>query len=49
MSSMVPDTTDWLAADGDVKIATITCDDDIVSYILDAATMLPIAPKGKGG
>ena len=46
---MVPDITNWLAADGDAKIATIICDDDIVPVNLDAVTMLPIAPKGEGG
>ena len=45
---MAPDITNWLAADGDVKIAVIICDDDIVPVNQDAATMLPTAPNSEG-
>ena len=43
-----PDITNWLVAHGDVKIATIICDDDIVPVNQDAATMLPTAPNSEG-
>ena len=43
-----PDITTWLAADGDVKIAVIICDDDIVQVNRDAATMFPTVPSSNG-
>ena len=49
MSSMVPDPTDWLAADDDVEIVSVTCNDDIARFIPGACTMLQMAPEGKGG